>query len=93
MLKSQWRGVDITTFPTEQLWRWVDELKEEIKTIRAEIDRRAEEAVEGSTGRLIEEGSTGWSREVSSELTDPPTEGTEPTDRRGHPPLGTEDGG
>lgn len=44
-----WRGVDITTFPTPTLWGWVDGLEEEIKTIRAEIDQRAVEAVEGST--------------------------------------------
>ena len=42
-----WRGVDITTFPSEQLWEWVNRLKDEMKTIRAEIDRRAEEVGEG----------------------------------------------
>ena len=46
MLKSQWRGVDITTFPTEQLWEWVDRLVKEMEMLRAEIDRRAVEATD-----------------------------------------------
>ena len=44
-----WRGVDITTFPTEQLWEWDDRVKAESRMLRAEIDRRTVEAVEGST--------------------------------------------
>ena len=85
-----WRGVDITTFPTPTLWGWVDGLKEEIKTIRAEIDRRAVEAAEGSMDEtpvdprgfpLPTEGTEPpYSIFIRPEdQEDPPTEGTELT--------------
>jgi len=79
--------IDITTFPTPTLWEWVDRVKGWERVLRAEIDRRAVEAVNPPTEPLtmmetireVEDGVFQFKKKGDKWRDDPPTEGAPPS--------------